>query len=392
MGDLAVTVTLHGRVVEHRVVPVRCMVRLGEAPDARVAFPGADLAAVRMGDRISLRGRSLEEGDSLCMSLGAVGVTIEHTIRSHIASEWAGTFDVRFLVAAAVVMLAASWIESAEAWMDRLPAGHAGALASQVHESIDAVRNGDIGQRTAAVTPGPERVSRLAPEQELADGPRHAADDHKTGMGWYAWYLSEVPGNDEQVSEAYDRLYRNPSDAAARRVLARAAYDAESYDEAAWHYRWLVDRDPADVDLRLRLAWAERRQGYHRAEADLYRDVLGRDPHNQLALGGLAVSLARMNRLDEAEGLLDELQVVAPTSPMTEETVALFEALQGHDKVSLAAMDRAFSLRDQLSLELQLELRRDMATDPALSTLRKDKRLRSMVHRYLGAAGPRPVR
>ena len=258
--------------------------------------------------------------------------------------------------------------------------------------TIEAVRDGDAGQRTATVSPGPERASHLAPEEELADGPAHVPDDHKTGMGWDAWYLAEVPDNDVQVAEAYDRVYRNLDDVSARRVLARAAYDGECYDEAAWHYRWLVQRDPSDLDLRLRLAWTEKRMGYHRVEAKLYREILSRNPHHTLALGGLAVALARMNRLDEAETVLDELQVAAPTSPTTDETVALIEALQGHDKVSLAALDRAFSQRDQLSLEMQLELRRDMATDPALSSLRKDTRMRSMVHRYLGAAGPRPVR
>ena len=81
MGDLAVSVLVHGNVVDDRVVPVRRLVRLGESDDAVVAFPGADLAIVRVGRGLALRGRVLEEGEEMCISLGHVEVRLLRQLR-----------------------------------------------------------------------------------------------------------------------------------------------------------------------------------------------------------------------------------------------------------------------------------------------------------------------
>jgi tetratricopeptide (TPR) repeat protein len=199
------------------------------------------------------------------------------------------------------------------------------------------------------------------------------------------------PGAD-QKDQGYDLLTWDSADPAVRRMLARAAYSRDDFDSAAWHYRWLSERYPNDHDLRLRLAWAEKRRGFHKTEAELYRAILEDDPEHVQALAGLATALARMQRLDEAAELLDRLQSVAPIDPATDHALGMMEAMRGHDRSALRHIDRAIAGRGQLSHELRLERRRDLAMDPAFGSLRKDRRMLIVVNRHLGAAGVRLVR
>lgn len=381
---------MHGTLVEDRVLPVDRVVRIGESGRAAVSFPGADIAVVRMGRWLSVRGRKLEEGDEVSIFLGPVEVEVAHTLRASLPSEWAGMFDERFLAAALLLMAVGTWSSALNHWLDSLPETSP-KVVRQVQQAL-SVRSASAGAQAATLPSPPE--GELAPEAEpalLPDGPRHRADDATTGVGWWAWYQNEVPA-DDQEDEALDRLLMNPDDAAARRVLARSAYDRDDYDAATWHYRWLLDRYPEDRDVRLRLARAERRRGYHAEEAALYRSLLEEDPANLDALSGLAVALVRLGRLDEAVVLQDKLQAAAPVSPLTELTIARIEAQLGHAHAALEALDRAIAEREQLSHEAQVELRRDLALDPAFAALRADRRMLSVVHRHLGAAGPRPAR
>ena len=387
MGDLSVTVRMNGTVVEDRVLAVHRIVRIGEAPRAAVAFPGADIAVVRLGERLALRGRTLEEGEDMHLSLGAIEVTVEHTMRARFPSEWKNLMDWRLLAAAALVTAVGSWMDAAVDWADRRAEISSGGAIAWVPASPE-----EANQVVATVSPAREEavvISEL-PDEPL-DGPRHLPDDESTGIGWFAWYQRALP-TDDRVEEAYERFATDDTDVAARRVLARAAYDREAYDEAVWHYGWLIQRDPEDRGARLRLAWSLRRMGRHRAEAELYRSILEDHPNDPGALGGLATALARVGRLDEATALVDRLQAVAPMSPETDLTIGILAAMQGLDSAAISELERALVNREQLPEELQIELRRDIALDPALARLRADKRLLAVFHRHLAAAAPRPVR
>lgn len=394
MGDLSVSVRLHGEVVEDAVLPLRRTVRIGDGAGAAVAFPGADVVVVRAGDRLLVRGRALEEGEALELSLGPVDVTVEHTLRGRTPPEWRGVFDARFLGVVALVTAVGTWLDAAESWWERDPLTLGrGRGDVEVTEVVDRAQ-GEASVQRAPLVAGPDAATtELAtePDDDQAQGPRHLPDDDRSGTAWHGWYRRSVP-QDDQMLDAYARLRANPADAAAHRVVAQAAYDADEYDVAVWHYRWLVQQDPDDRTLMVRLARAEKRRGRHAREVELYRRVLESDPVHTDALGGLAVALARMGRLDEAGHLVDELQATAPTAPFTDVTVALISAMQGQEREAIDALDRAVAARGQLTDELQIELRRDLALDPALADLRKDKRLRATLHRHLGAAAPTPTR
>lgn len=382
---------MNGYVVEDRVLPVRRLVRIGEAEGADVSFPGADVAVVRMGDRLALRGRHLEEGEQMDISLGPVAVTVEHTVRAHFPMEWAGLWDWRFCAAAVLMTTVGAWVDAAEAWVDTVPESE--LVAQLLGEVIPGKAPADAADANLSAVSSPAEAGAAASASlpALAEGPRHLPDDLVTGIGWYAWYRAAVP-EDDQLEGAYERFAWNLADAADHRRLARAAYERDDYEEAAWHYRWLVERDPDDLHARLRVAWAEKRMGHHEAELEQYRAVLEREPQHTEALAGMVVALARKGRLDASAGALDQLRASAPMSPLTHLASAHSHALQGRDSDALRALESCILSRRQLSSELQLELRRDLALDPALSGLRRDRRTLTLLHRHLAAAAPRPVR
>jgi hypothetical protein len=388
VGDLGVSVLIHGNVVEDRVVPVRRIIRLGESDDAVVAFPGADLAVVRVGRGLALRGRVLEEGEEMCISLGHVEIRLLHTVRGGaFPLDWGTFLDKRFLAAAIVATVSGSWLDTAESWVER----HGPALDSAVVDTFLDTMEGRGALEAKAVVAPDTRPSdgdrRVDEEQRIAEGPRHESDDRLTGTGYYAWYRAAVMADGHGSWVPLDR-----TDVAARRRLARAAYDRDDWDGAAWHYRWLVDHAPDDRTVKLHLAWAERRRGQHDVEVGIYKEILAADPDDALAEAGLALALARLGRMGEAKEMVDDLQVTAPMDPYTDLTMAMVAAVQGHDEEALAALDKALDARAQLSDELQVELRRDLAIDPVLSSLRKDRRMSAVLRKHLGAGAPRPAR
>jgi Flp pilus assembly protein TadD len=387
VGDLGVSVLVHGNVVEDRVVPVRRMIRLGESAEAVVAFPGADFAVVRVGRGLALRGRVLEEGEEMCISLGHVEVRLLHTVRGGaFPLEWGTLLDKRFLAAAIVATVSGSWLDTAGSWVER----HGPGLGSNVVDTFLETMGGKSAlEAKAVVAPDARATDGELTKQDVreAQGPRHESDDRLTGTGYYAWYRAAV-----MADAAHDSWGLHRTDVGARRRLARAAYDRDDWDAAAWHYGWLVEHAPDDRTAKLHLAWAERRRGQHDAEVRLYKQILATHPNDALAEAGLALALARLGRMGEAEDVVDDLQVVAPMDPYTDLTIAMVAALQGHDEAALAALERTLDARAQLSDELQVELRRDLAIDPVFASLRKDRRMSAILRKHLGAGAPRPAR
>ena len=229
--------------------------------------------------------------------------------------------------------------------------------------------------------------TRLGP-QGLGEGPRHLNDDGVSGTAYYRWFRRAVPV-DPLSLDAGDQLVINPMNAEARRVVARAAYNADYFQLAAWHYSILKDRFPDDAGVSLRLAWAERRQGNHREEIALYEHVLNGQPAHPIALGGLSMAQARTGELEAAKATMSRLEMAAPAHPYTELTAAILSAKKGDQQDAIECLRRTIENREQLDLELQIELRRDISTDPLFAPLRADWPLRSMLRRYMGAAAPR---
>ena len=110
-----------------------------------------------------------------------------------------------------------------------------------------------------------------------------------------------------------------------------------------------------------------------------------------MALSGEATALARLGRFGSAQNTLDALQVIAPSGPITELAVGTVDALRGDMDRSLRSLRVSLQTRERLSPEMLIELRRDLAHDPAFSTLRSGHRFRSMLRSVLGVSAPRSV-
>ncbi len=391
MGDLSIRVCMGDYVVEDRVLRFRGLSRIGDCLDAKVAFPGTSITILRVGESYRLRGRTLEEGEDLRISLGHVDVWVSHNPRFRGPVGGSNFVDMRFVAVAAMMVAVGSWIDAAEAWVEKQPVTGVSYGGATLKRLVTGVRHPDLRQQVAAVRASRDGRSLVRHVQRIADGPRHLQDDRTSRTAFYRWYRMAVPA-DPMARDASERLALDDRDTAARRTLANAAYNADRFDSAVWHYQVLSWADQADGGALLGLARAQRRRGHHATEIAVYRKILETWQEHPGALGGLSTALGRMGRLDEAVATLEQLQVVSPDDPYTFMTSATLAALEGRERDALESLERAVMARAQLPPDQQIELRRDLALDPAFASLRKDHRLRSLLRRHLGAAAPRPMR
>jgi tetratricopeptide (TPR) repeat protein len=404
MGDLAVSVSLEGTPVADAVLPVRHIVRIGEAANSAVAFPGADIAVVRIGRDLAVRGRRLAEGQGIGVSLGPVRVWMEHTKRARFRRPWREHLDLRFLAVALLVTVAGLWFESFEAAFEAR--SEHGFVARQIgHSPLRALLparagpldHGSPDRRTAGLSATGDQPAQEPVGGLLREGPEAVNDDHRSGVGFYAWYRSAVLDDVAPSVLARERIARDPTDERAHDILARSAYEADRFELAAAHFRWLDergDRGLANVERELlwRLARTERRLGRHAAEARSYERILALQPDEPWALGGQATVMARLGRFDEAASLLNQASSIAPGHAYLDVYAAVVAAEQGLDSRAVELLEGVLAQRDGLAPEYQVELRRDIALDPAFSGLRSAGELRVMLARQLGAAAPRQRR
>jgi len=379
VGELSVQVRLNGIVVEDRVVEVKEPVVVGDYPGASLVFPGASVRVQRAGRALSVLGRTLAEGEEVELTLPRLTVVLGHTRTGPPFMAPGIGVDGRFFAIALVVVLIGSWMDSAAAWLHRMP-GNGDRELPVLSEA---------GQQRAALTAGSQAVA--AGGAVGTDGPAHLNDDRSTRVAYHRWLRRATP-EDPAALEADHRLDSNPEDSDSRRLVARAAYNEGHFGLAAWHYRQIVHAHPSEPHASIRLAWSLRRQGHHREELSLYRTVLAKQPNHALALSGKSMAELRLGMIGEANSTLDRLQMVAPTHPYTELTAAFVEASAGQSARAVASLSRAVAAREALDKELQLELRRDVAIDPVFAGLRAERALLGMLRRHLGAAAPRNTR
>ncbi|MEC8193224.1 MAG: hypothetical protein VX127_10860 [Myxococcota bacterium] len=381
MGDLNIQLRLNGVVVDDTTLPVRSAVVLGDFPGASVLFPGASVRVRRVGKNLHALGRGLKEGESVTLRLPTISVELRHTEPRRQRGAFAqAVIDHRFLMAMVVVVLVGTWIDAVGAWLHRQP----GAALTTTPLWRDAA----LEQRaTLNVSDG--RNGAMGPPP--LDGPAHRPDKYATQFGYWRW-LNDSVLVDQRLADADARLLADPEDAESRRVVAKAAYNSGHYDAAAWHYAQLIEADELDANAALRLAWALRRDGAHRAERDLYKKLLDREPDHVLALSGMVMSEIRLGRPGDAMRAFDALQTIAPDHPYTDLTASFVDAHLGNERQAVRSLARALEHRERLDREMQLELKRDIAIDPVFASLRGRADLRGALRRHLGAASPRATR
>lgn len=386
MGDLRVSVRWQGRVVEDRVLDVRGGVRIGDEPESAVPFPGASILIEREGPYLVTRGHRLAEGDQTSLCLGSVSVLLEHQAQERALRPMALPFDVRFGFMAMAVIVGSMWVDAA------------GLQVGAFRHASVAVEEGPRGKQEAAdsqsvsgrPTAQPED-GQQSPASFAADGREALPDDAETRWAFYTWYRRAVP-NTLDAQLAMLQLASSPEDAELKGLAARGAYDNDDWRGAFSLYAELVSAQPKEVRWLEGLGLAQKRLGLHRAELATWARVLELDPRHIMARGGKALAMARLGDYDAAVSELDRLRVVGGDHPYVDVFLGMVLAIQGDEPNAVLALEQGFMARGRMPAALQLELRRDLALDPALKALRSNRELRAMLYRHIGAAAPRPYR
>ena len=390
MGDLQVRVTFHEHVVEDCVLPVRGVVWLGDRSGAQVVFPGADVAVTRLGNSLAIRGRRLREGQRTAFRVGAVRVQVEHLEPLRIRRDIAPQLDYRFLLVAMAVMTSSMWADTLTRVADDPVSGVIPSKVAEVRELLMPGQASEQRKASATVALQKETPRRTAGEALFWEGRVARPDDATTGWGFYEWYRAAVPPP-THLARARARLVNHPEDLSAHAVLARGEYDWDNWRGSAAHYRNLVAHDGRNVAWLEGLAGAHRRLGRHRQELELYSHLLELDPDNLMAMGYGAVALARLDQPDAALSTLDELRTAHPDDPYVEVFRGLLAAIDGREEAAIAALEEALARQGEMTDVPRLELKRDLALEPELSTLRADPRLHRMLARQPGVMGPRKL-
>lgn len=387
MAKLHVIVSYHGQVIDDQVVKVQDSVRLGERRDAAVAFPGADILVTQVDGDICWRGRRLREGDRASLALGDFVVDVEHIWpeRMNYSQAFSG-LDLRFVLVLLGVTVSGMWIDTFNRITRDSPRGEflteIGDFRDSYPEDAPWIQQ---AERSAAVqSVESEEVFLVNPD--IWDGPRAQSDDERTGVAFYEWYrravkIPYVAVRDVGVAGLSTKDHEE---------LALAAYAADNYEASLSHFQWLEAHHPEQGKWIEGVAASQKRLGMHQLEGRSYQRILEITPDHLAAMGNRAVSLARLGRLGEAQSALDQLKTRYPYQAFSYHCEAMIFGIQGMELEALGALERLFSEFGTLPLKLQEEIRRDLALDPAFSTLRADPRLKDLLVEGL-KDGPRPI-
>ena len=370
MGDLHVTVRMNERIVDDCVLGVRGVVRIGDGENARVSFPGANVAVCRVGNELDVRGRRLAEGDITTLDLGQVHVELEHLVPESAVRPGPVPLDLRFLLVALGVTVGGMWVELGK---DLLP--------------VDTVQR---TQRTAAVQPVAQDVATPVVALQ-GEGRAARPDDDLTGFRYHPWYRGAVPSTlDAELARI--RLQSDPGNQGQLALVARGSYEQDDWAGALSHYTALIDAEPDNAAWLHGQARSQKRLGFHRGEISTWIRVLELAPDDVHAMGNRAVAHARLGDYEAADYWLVRMRGADSDDPYLYVFEAMVSAIEGDDDTALVLLEQTIASRHELPDGLQVELRRDLALDPALGSLRGDDRLQRMLSRQYGADRPRRLR
>ena len=387
VAKLHVVVAYNGQVIEDKILTVTEPVRLGERPGAAMSFPGADILVTSVEGDICWRGRRLREGDTASMELGPLAINVEHVWPERIRYSRAFSgIDLAFVLVLLGVTVSGMWVDTVSRVKQSSSRGDfLEEIGDFRKDFAEAQPWSGVSDRSATLKAGDvEEV--LAHGLDFWDGPRAKIDDARSGFGYFEWYRRAVsiPSVNVRAVGSEGLELQDHSD------LAAAAYAADNYEAALSHFQWLEAHEPGKASWIEGVAASQKRLGMHRAELRSYAKLLEKNPNHLLAMGNRAVALARLGQMDAAQQALDNLRTLYPYRPFYFHCEAMVYAIRGLETEALGSLEALIASHGALPSRFQAELRRDIAMDPALGSLRSDPRLVELLSRDLQDA-PRPI-
>ena len=212
-----------------------------------------------------------------------------------------------------------------------------------------------------------------------------------TGFRYHPWYRGAVPSTlDAELARI--RLQSDPGNQGQLALVARGSYEQDDWAGALSHYTALIDAEPDNAAWLHGQARSQKRLGFHRGEISTWIRVLELAPDDVHAMGNRAVAHARLGDYEAADYWLVRMRGADSDDPYLYVFEAMVSAIEGDDDTALVLLEQTIASRHELPDGLQVELRRDLALDPALGSLRGDDRLQRMLSRQYGADRPRRLR
>ena len=172
--------------------------------------------------------------------------------------------------------------------------------------------SGPSGSETGqAPSPAPSAARNAAPDPDAAVAPETR------------------PVDPEALQMLLDAVDERPEDPAARVAVGDLFVDARDFGEAVYWLQQARNLDPADLDIRSRLAFAELGRGNVAAAVEAYESVLAEDPEHFESLVALGqVRLFADQDLEAGIELWERAIAAQPDSPDAEALRAQIESLR----------------------------------------------------------------
>lgn len=304
--------------------------------------------------------------------------------------------DPAAIALTAAAMLGAGQWDRAQATLDRLaevaPADPAepqlrarltrlrtpAADAPSALEALAKTRDGTPGGPALAREVFAHLASLGKPALPAAERVAEAMKARDPGDSWALARLRDEAGKPEEALPLCRAAF-DSSDPADVREAARVAADLARQgkgtplaDRAAALLEVARDKAPGDPGLTLTLAMIRGSQGRHAEAADLYRDLLKRNPENLAVLNNLAWTLCEgVNRPQEALPFIDDLIRRVGDDPHALDTRGVIHTRLSHPAAAVKDLEAAVRAEPSatrlfhLARAYRLDGRADAARDTA---------------------------
>jgi serine/threonine-protein kinase len=196
---------------------------------------------------------------------------------------------------------------------------------------------------------------------------------YATAHQWRAFPLLATGRMSESLMAVRTALELEPGSVAMRRAAGWAYYYARRYDEAAEHLRRAIAMNPTAEESPRVLGLVLLQLGAYAAAEAAFREALALSEESAYASAGLGVALARSGRVEEARGILAQLEQRARQRYVSSVPFVILHLGLADTGAAFAAIERAYAERRGWMAYLRV--------DPMLDPLRGDPRFGEWLRR-----------